>query len=157
MHIREYKPSDWDAVCAIYDLSKPDEFKGQFKLPLIPPLNDDSKMKPSFHASKIFVAERADVVVGFSGIHGNTVSWLFVHPLHRRALIAETLLQRAIAGVQGNIELNVLKSNEAAVRLYEKLGFNVLREVTGSFNGQDCQVLRLRLTRGADQTVVHAG
>jgi ribosomal protein S18 acetylase RimI-like enzyme len=103
------------------------------------------------------VAERAGVVVGFSGIHGNTVSWLFVHPLHRRALIAETLLQIAIVGVQGNIELNVVKSNEAAVRLYEKLGFNNLREVTGSFNGQDCQVLRLQLPRDADQSDLPAG
>lgn len=145
MQIRRYESSDWDAVCSIYDLSKPDEFRGEAKLPPIPLLSEDSTMKRSFQSSQIFVAVQGDAIVGFVGTQGNTVSWLFVHPSSRRALIAETLLKEAIVGLHGEIELNVVKSNDAAIRLYEKLGFRVLREVTSNFNGHECQVLRLQL------------
>jgi ribosomal protein S18 acetylase RimI-like enzyme len=143
MRIRRYNIADWNAVCSIYDLAKPDEFRGELELLHIPALNNDTKMKVLFHESEVFVAEQHGQVVGFAGTRGNYISWLFVHPLHRRAGIAKNLIQEAIRGLHGTIELNVAKSNEAASHLYEGLGFVVQREFTGNFNGQKCQVVRL--------------
>jgi ribosomal protein S18 acetylase RimI-like enzyme len=143
MRIRRYEIADWNAVYSIYDLAKPDELKGELQLPLIPPLNNDTKMKALFHESEIFVAERDNQVVGFAGTRGNYISWLFVHPHHRRARVAENLIQEAIRELHGTIELNVAESNVAASCLYERLGFVVQREFFGSFNGQNCQVVRL--------------
>jgi ribosomal protein S18 acetylase RimI-like enzyme len=143
MRIRRYDIADWDAVCSIYDLAKPDELRGELKVPLIPPLANDAEMRTLFHESEVFVAERDNQLVGFTGTRGNRISWLFVHPLHRRARIAESLVREAIRGLHGEIALNVLKSNKAASRLYEKLGFVVQHEFSGNFKGQECQVVRL--------------
>ena len=120
MRIRHYRIADWNAVCSIFDLAKPDEFKGELELPLIPALNNDTKMKALFHESEVFVAEQDGQVVGFAGTCGNYVSWLFVHPLYRRAGVAKNLIQEAIRGLNGTIELTqrceVQRSSLAPVR-----------------------------------------
>jgi ribosomal protein S18 acetylase RimI-like enzyme len=143
MRIRRYEIADWRDVCSIYDLSKPDELKSERNPPIITSLDADTKMKALFHKSDILVAEQSNHVVGFTGTRANHISWLFVHPLYRRTRVAENLLQKAMLGLHGAVELNVAKSNKAAVSLYEKLGFVVQREFTGSFNGHEVQVLRL--------------
>lgn len=144
MQIRPYCESDWPSVREIYDLSKPDELRGMVDASAIPPLEADTGMKALFHDSRILVMEDADRVIGFAGSRGTLITWLFVHPEHRRKGVADALVRALLARLEGTITLNVATTNVAARSLYERLGFTVEREFMGQFNGRACPVSKLR-------------
>jgi ribosomal protein S18 acetylase RimI-like enzyme len=145
--IRPYVASDWESVCLIYDLAKPDELRGSVETSAILPLDADTEMKGLFRDSKIHVAERAGLVLGFVGTRGNFITWLFVHPAHRRQGVATNLLQHVVTRLQGVITLNVARPNQPALRLYERLGFTIEREFAGNFKGREIQAVKLRHER----------
>jgi ribosomal protein S18 acetylase RimI-like enzyme len=147
MRIRAYADSDWEAIREIYDLSKPDEMRGSIDLGAILPLNQDPSMLELFRESIILVADEADQVVGFGGHKGNYISWLFVHPGHRRQGIARALVEEILERLSGSITLNVAAENQAARQLYSSFGFTVARDFAGTFNGQDIRVLTLSYER----------
>src|SRR3989442_15038389 len=118
MQIRAYCSADWTAVRKIYDLSKPDELRNVVDASVIPPLDADPEMKVLFHDSQIFVAEEAGLVVGFVGTLGSSISWLFVHPNHRRKGVARAFVRKVIGHLDGPITLNVATTKKAAPKLY---------------------------------------
>jgi ribosomal protein S18 acetylase RimI-like enzyme len=142
--IREYEPHDWDSICAIYDIAKPDELRGSADLRAIRPLRDDETMQALFRDSRVLVYEADGWVVGFSGNQGNYISWLFVHPDFRRRGVAARLLREVLRPLNGTVALNVAKNNRPARALYEKNGFVLEKEFVGQWNGYECQVARFR-------------
>jgi ribosomal protein S18 acetylase RimI-like enzyme len=144
--IRPYVDSDWEAVREIYDLAKPDEMRGSVDLGAMLPLKQDPPMLELFHSSTILVAE-TDRIVGFGGHKGSYISWLFVHPSHRRQGVARALLRAVVERLTGVITLNVAAENQAARQLYAGLGFTIARDVVGEFNGRAVRVLTLSYER----------
>ena len=144
LNIRPFEDADWPRVREIYDLSKPDEFGTSAAASAVIPLDDDAPMLKLFRESTILVAESRGEVIGFGGNRGNYISWLFVHPDHRRKGVARGLLSRILARLQGPVTLNVLRENDAARQLYDRLGFKVAREIDGEFNGHPVHVLTLQ-------------
>jgi ribosomal protein S18 acetylase RimI-like enzyme len=144
IQIRNYAPHDWDAICAIYDIAKPDELRGSGDLRAIRPLSEDAAMQALFRDSAVLVGEVHGGVVAFAGTRGNYVSWLFVHPDFRRRGVGSLLLREVMAPLCAAVDLNVAKNNQAARALYEKAGFKVAKEFVGEWNGYECQVARLR-------------
>jgi ribosomal protein S18 acetylase RimI-like enzyme len=140
-----YSGHHWSSVCQIYDLAKQDELGGIVPRDAILPLADDPVMLSLFNRSEIFIYEVKDEILGFGGITEGKITWLFVHPHHRRKCVATALLETLIARLSGNTSLNVAKANVAAVSLYSKCGFFVEREFLGTFNGFPCEVLQMRL------------
>jgi ribosomal protein S18 acetylase RimI-like enzyme len=149
MQIRPYRDADWDSVREIYDVSKPDEMRGVVDASTIPPLASDASMLALFGDSHIIVMGNASDVMGFAGTRANSITWLFVHPRHRRKGVARALVLELIARIGGTITLNVAKSNEAAYNLYTHLGFTVEREFIGQFHGYSCPAARLRYEKAA--------
>ncbi len=143
--IRPYRECDWKLVCLVYDLAKPDELRGLIDGSAILPLDMDEKMKELFKASIVYVAEKASHVIGFVGLRENFITWLFVHPDHRREGVAGDLLRQVLQSVHGAVTLNVAKRNEPAMRFYERFGFHIEWEFAGNFNEQEVQVAKLRL------------
>jgi len=148
VYIRAYLASDWESVCLVYDLAKPDELRGSVEPSAIPPLDADAEMRALFHDSEIHVAEQAGLILGFVGTRGNFITWLFVHPAHRKQGIAASLLHYILGRLHGVVTLNVAKLNQPALRLYERLGFTIEREFAGNFNGREIQAVKLRYERG---------
>jgi ribosomal protein S18 acetylase RimI-like enzyme len=144
MELRPYQNKDWTVVCEIYDLSKPDELRGVVEPNAILPLDADPNMKALFRDSRIVVMEEAGRVVGFAGIRATFITWLFVHPNSRRRGVATALIRQLLSEVEGPVTLNVVKSNDAALSLYQSIGFAVEREYPGNFQGSPCQVAKLR-------------
>ena len=144
MQIGPYRDTDWPSVREIYDLSKPDELRGVVDASEIPPLEDDPDMKVLFHESQILVVEDSDRIVGFGGSRGTIITWLFVHPNHRRKGVASALVRELLARLDGTITLNVATTNTTACNLYKRMGFTVEREFIGKFNGHSCSVAKLR-------------
>ena len=144
LRLRPYTGSDWIAARDIHNLCKPDEVRGSADADAILPFDQDAPMLVMFCRSDITVAVDDGVVIGVTGTIGNYVSWLCVHPDHRRKGVATTLLHAVLAGMTGPATLNVFARNDAARRLYERLGFVVERAFIGSFNGRDVDVVTLR-------------
>ena len=144
MRVRAYCDSDWSAVRDIYDLAKPDEMRGVVTSDAIPSLDCDPEMKVLFGESQVLVMEDDNRIVGFGGNRGNDISWLFVHPAHRRRGVATALVRAITARLNGSVTLNVATENIAARCLYEHLGFTVEREFLSHFKGHPCRVSRLR-------------
>jgi ribosomal protein S18 acetylase RimI-like enzyme len=143
MLLRPFRVDDWDAVCEIYDLGKPDEMRGVLDPQSLLPLAADQTMNALFHASRIVVAEDTSRVVGFAGNRGNFITWLFVHPDFRRRGIASALIRHLIAQLEWPVTLNVVSENTAARALYAQLGFKVERELRGNYQGRPCNVCKL--------------
>jgi ribosomal-protein-alanine N-acetyltransferase len=89
--------------------------------------------------------------LGLTGIvkKGHVVS-IAVMPEHRRKGIAKALMTAAMEGMRHcNVKqcyLEVRLTNEAAVELYKKLGFEISRTVHGYYaDGEDAYVMSLKL------------
>ena len=88
---------------------------------------------------------------GFGGLvkKGHVVS-IAVLPEHRREGIAKAVIARALEGMQyykaKQCFLEVRVTNDAAISLYKKIGFEVTRTITGYYSdGEDAYVMTKRL------------
>ena len=149
MHLRGYCSDDWTAVCEIYNLSKPEELLGAVDTESILPLERDSEMQALFRDSQILVAEVVHGIAGFGGSRGSFITWLFVHPAFRRQGVATALVREMLGRLQQPVTLNVMMSNTPARALYERIGFKVEREYQGNFQGNPCNVAKLRYETAA--------
>ncbi len=149
MNIRFYNDKDWESVREIYDLSKPDEMRNSVDLRALIPLEEDKNNMKLFHDSQIYVVVDSNTILGFGGHKGNYISWLFVHPIHRRKGIAKLILQQILDQLTGTIKLYVAKNNLSANVLYKKLGFKIEREFMGNYNGYQSQVMTLCLEKSS--------
>lgn len=105
-------------------------------------------------SARLFVAENLDhEIVGFLGywliadeVH---ISTFAVHPIHRLRRIGEQLLHSALAEARGEgaeiATLEVRETNQPAIRLYEKLGFEAVGHRRGYYrdNGEDAILMTL--------------
>ena len=81
--------------------------------------------------ARFFVFTEGDEVLGYAGMHSLSgecyIDNIAVNPSHRRQKIGycltEKLIETAMSEKAEFITLEVRKSNEAAISLYEKLGF----------------------------------
>lgn len=145
--IRPYKESDFEVVENLYNLSKADEFVGEgFEMQVIP-LSKDKRMLGLFQSSKIFIYE-GDEIGGFVGIKENSIIWLFVHPNCRGQTIGRKLILYAIHKLKGQVTLTVVGSNEVAVSLYKSIGFSVLQESIGNYQGHAVIVYKMGIQLG---------
>jgi [ribosomal protein S18]-alanine N-acetyltransferase len=88
---------------------------------------------------------------GFGGLirKGHVVS-IAVLPQHRRKGIAQAVITKALEGMQyykaKQCFLEVRVTNDAAISLYKKLGFEITRTINGYYSdGEDAYVMTKRL------------
>ena len=140
--IRIYNESDFEYLETIYNLSKRDEFIGEDFNIIVTPLSQDQPMLDLFYASKIYIYHM-DAITGFIGLKDNYISWLFVHPEFRGQGIGKKLLSHALSLLDGEVILNVVRSNLIAVSLYKSLGFSVAREFIGHYQNNPVVVWKM--------------
>ena len=147
MKLRRFEKNDWIEIKDIYNLSKPDEMRGSVDLRALVPIENDEKGLRLFNESQILIVEENGTILGFGGHKENYISWLFVHPSHRRKGVAHLILDQIMSKLTGTIKLNVGKHNEAAKSFYFKLGFKIEREFTGNFNGFKSEACTMSLVK----------
>jgi [ribosomal protein S18]-alanine N-acetyltransferase len=88
---------------------------------------------------------------GFGGLirKGHVVS-IAVMPQHRRKGVAKALITKALEGMEyykaKQCFLEVRVTNDAAISLYKKLGFEVTRTLNGYYSdGEDAYVMTKRI------------
>jgi ribosomal protein S18 acetylase RimI-like enzyme len=144
--IRKYEGKDWDVVCDIFIKAKLEEFKGVVAQENILPLQKDAAILKLFRNSDIYVAEIHNNVIAFAGYNKYLISFLFVNPEYCRRGVATKLLQYILPLIGNHAWLFVLKTNLAAVSLYNRFGFVIAEEFNGKYNDSEVVVLRLAIS-----------
>lgn len=147
--IRDYTDADWPAVSAVHDRARPAELDGSCDPCAFVPLADDQEDRESFQRSQKFVAIIDGRVVGFSGVDGAYISWLYVDPTFWDRGIGRKLLRHAVHLIGPRAWTVVLAGNGRAQRLYQTEGFQIVRTSQGSNAGYPCTSFRLALSPSA--------
>src|SRR5687768_8588961 len=93
--LRDYDPSDWEAVCGVHDASRPDELRGSVDPRAFKPMAEAAE-EDQFFESKTVVACEGARVVGFVSFCKDYITWLYVHPSRYRRGIGRMLLREAL-------------------------------------------------------------
>lgn len=143
--LRVYQPADWEAVCRIHDAARLQELAAggvderAFK-PMTAAAEEDE-----FHVSEKLVAYGHGQVVGFVAWNGDYITWLYVDPAWQRRGIGGRMLREALQHVGPEAWTNCLGGNEAAIRLYQTMGMEIVWDRAGDCEGFPCRSLRLAL------------
>lgn len=153
--IRAYGDADWLAVCAVHDRARPDELRGACDPRAFVPLADEPDDAASLQRSRKFVACLGAHVVGFVGIDGTSLAWLYVDPAHSGQGIGRRLFRVGLQLIGPQAWTVVLAGNTRARRLYASEGFQFVRTYAATNAGYPCTCLRLAwspaVERGRDE------
>lgn len=133
---------DWNALYRVHDASRPRELEGSCDPRAFIPLADDPEVD-GLHRSTIVVAREEGEILGFAGVEGDYLGWLYVHPDHFGRGIGRALLRAALALIPGEPWTIVLAGNRPAIRLYESEGFREVSRFEGDNAGYPITGLRL--------------
>ena len=140
--IRPYRAEDWPSLCAVHDAARPDELKGSCDPRAFVPLEEDPEAE-ELRRCTIFVAVDGSDVVGFAGVDGDYLGWLYVRPDYYRQGIGRRLLRAALEEVSGEAWTIVLAGNEPAIDLYRGEGFREVARFESENAGYPCTCVRM--------------
>ncbi len=146
MVTRAYCDADWPAVCAIHDRARPDELRGSCDTRAFVPLAEDQGDTENFRRSRKVVACLEEKVVGFVGVDGTYLSWLYVDPAFYGQGIGRRLLRLGVQLIGPEAWTVALEGNTRARHLYESEGFRVVNTYPGANAGYPCTCVKLRLS-----------
>jgi ribosomal protein S18 acetylase RimI-like enzyme len=115
--IRAYKNEDWHAICRIRDRGRPDELCASCDPRAFVPIEQDSEVENLRRAHK-YIACDSERVVGFVGVDGEYLAWLYVDPEYHGQGIGRAPLQTGLAEIGRRAWTIVLSGNTPARRLY---------------------------------------
>ena len=130
MIIRRCTPADVDGVYEIEKWSFPHPYPKIF-----------------FHhylTNSFFIAEDGGRIIGYiiADTERNIIVSLAVHPSFRRKGYGTMLMKHVMNHMGGEIILQVRKSNETAIKFYEKMGFKRKGELKGYYmDGEDAIIM----------------
>ena len=142
--IRPYEAADWEAICRVHDRARPDELRGSCDSRAFVPLAADPTAE-SIHRDRKWVACDGDEIVGFVGVDGSYLSWLYVDPGHYGKGIGRRLLRLALGELGPEAHTIALDGNAAALALYASEGFVQTGTFAGDNAGYPCTCVRLAL------------
>lgn len=156
--VRAFQAEDWPAICEIHDLARPDELRGSCDPRAFVPIAEDPEIE-DLRACVKHVAEVGEQIVGFVGIDGDYVAWLYVHPAYHGRGVGRRLLRAGLNLVKGRAWTIVLSGNVPAIRLYESEGFRETRRFHSDNAGYPCTCIRMerRLQDLRDRCVSDSG
>lgn len=141
---RPYQDGDWDGVCRVHDLARPDELRGSCDPRAFIPIAQDPEAEDLKRCAK-HVACDGVRIVGFVGVSGDYLGWLYVDPEYYGRGIGRRLLRLVLPLLGPTAWTIVLDGNLGAIRLYESEGFAVARTYMGDNAGYPCRCHRLTL------------
>ena len=135
--IRDYRPSDWNAIEQIHDAARKIELHLAGLDAAFLPLRVAAEREGLLEYPGLFVAEWDGTVVGFAACSEDELAWLYVAPAHMRKGIGRSLIHYAVQQYPGIHELEVLVGNEPAKALYEQAGFEAAHTMEGKMPGNE--------------------
>ena len=142
--IREYAEGDWAEICRVHDRPRPDELRGSCDPRAFVPLAGDHEAQ-DVHRSRKLVAREDGRAVGFVGVDGAYLSYLYVDPDHYGRGVGRSLLRLGIELAGRGAHTVALANNTRAIALYEGEGFEITETFEGENAGYPCARVRLEL------------
>ncbi len=143
--VRPYCDEDFAAVCAVHDQARPDELRGSCDPRAFVPLAQDVAETDDFVRSQKHVACVGERVIGFVGVDGVYISWLYIDPACYGRGLGQRLLQLGIELAGPGAWTICLSGNARAIALYQRAGFAITRTFAGENAGYPCTCVRLDL------------
>ena len=152
--LRKFAPDDLQAVMQINRVCLPENYSDFFFVDLHQRFPETFIVAEEDGALGGYIMCRIEVGLsnfGFGGLikKGHVVS-IAVMPEHRRKGIASALITKSLEGMQfykaKQCFLEVRVTNDQAISLYKKLGFEVTRTMSGYYSdGEDAYVMTKRI------------
>lgn len=136
MKLRPYAPADWKRLCAIHDAARRDELRAAGLDDAFLTLEATAGNEGLFNG-EVVVAEAEGEILGFVAHAEGELTWLYVDPGVYRRGVGRQLLRHAIRACGGHIVTDVLVGNEAALALYLREGFKIVRRLDGKLAGNE--------------------
>lgn len=140
---RAYQEKDWKAICQIHDRARPDELIGSCDPRAFVPIEQDREVE-QLKQSRKFVACEDERIIGFVGVDGKYLAWLYVDPDHYGKGVGRGLLRIGIDEIGNDAWTIVLDGNRRAIALYESEGFQEMERFKGENAGYPCTCLRMK-------------
>ncbi|NQS91982.1 MAG: GNAT family N-acetyltransferase [Chloroflexi bacterium] len=140
--IRPYQSADWQSICQIHDLARPDELTGSCDPRAFVPIEKDQEVEHLKLCQKL-VSVLDNQIVGFVGIDEGYLGWLYIHPDHYGNGIGRKLLQEGLKFIPGMAWTIALAGNTKALNLYQSEGFVEVNRYQSDNAGYPCICLRL--------------
>jgi ribosomal protein S18 acetylase RimI-like enzyme len=134
--IRAYEDADWEAIAAIHDAARLLELRMTVGEEAFLSLADTAENEGLF-SGEVWVATRADQVVGFVALRDDEITWLYVDPAQHRQGIGRALFAHAVSRCGPGVCVEALAGNEPALALYRAAGFDVTETSTGRLAGNE--------------------
>lgn len=144
LNVRTYRDTDWPWICEIHDLARPDELEGSCDPRAFVPIEQDEEVEDLKRCRKL-VAEDDGRVIGFVGVEGAYLAWLYVHPDYYQRGVGRRLLRAGLQLIPGNAWTIALDGNQRALNLYQSEGFIETRRFESENAGYPCTCVRLEL------------
>ena len=143
--IRGYQEKDWQAVCRIHDLSRPNELRGSFDPNAFVPLEKDEDAE-YLKRCTVFVAGQGLDIKGFAGIDGSYLAWLYVDPAVYGKGLGSALLEYCLDIIGEKAWAQVCGNNVPAINLYKKKGFEIVEHFVGDNAGYKGPSVKLAIS-----------
>jgi ribosomal-protein-alanine N-acetyltransferase len=152
--LRKFTPDDLQTVMQINRVCLPENYTDFFFVDLHQRFPETFIIAEEKEKIMGYIMCRIEVGLsnfGFGGLvrKGHVVS-IAILPQHRRQGVAQAIINKALKGMeyykakQGFLEVRV--TNEAAISLYKKLGFEITRTINGYYSdGEDAYVMTKKL------------
>lgn len=136
LHIRSYRDPDWPQICAIHDEARKIELGAANLLAAgaFVPL-EKCAVAEDFFTNTIIVATSDDTIVGFAAYEPQELTWLYVAPPHFGKGIGQHLIRHILDATERPLEVEMLGGNQRAQRLYEYMGFKLVKRTEGKLQG----------------------
>lgn len=136
IQVREYFPEDWGAIADIHDRARLDELRVSVGVEAFLSLAVTFESEGLFDG-EVWVACDNEAVVGFVAFADDEVSWLYVSPDYYRRGVGKKLLRHAINRCGKTVSTSVLSGNDAALQLYQNMGFKIIETKAGKLIGNE--------------------
>ena len=90
-----------------------------------------------FQSERVWVAEHAGRIVGYASADDEFLNNLYVLPEHQGQGIGTALLAAVMKHLRDRVKLWTFEPNEAAIRFYERHGFQTVQRTDGHTNEEN--------------------
>jgi [ribosomal protein S18]-alanine N-acetyltransferase len=136
LHVRDYAPSDWEALCRVHDQARLDELRLTVGVAAFRSLAETA-IEEELFVGRLIVGVQAGVVAGFAAYTEAELTWLYVDPRTYRRGVGRALLRHALLDMGPEFSTVVLEGNMPALNLYLSEGFVVLERKEGRLVGHE--------------------
>ena len=153
--LRKFQPGDLQGIMQINRVCLPENYTDFFFMDLHQRFPETFIVAEENEELAGYIMCRIEVGLsnyGFGGLvkKGHVVS-IAVMPQHRRKGVAQAVIKRALEGMEyykaKQCFLEVRVTNDIAISLYKKLGFEITRTIKGYYSdGEDAYVMTKRVS-----------